>query len=57
MIYLYVGALSYLPFLNFGSAASVYTGVDEGSYLVSLPSPLKFGDNTYSTAYVCILMN
>ena len=57
MIYLYVGAISYLPFLNFGSAASIFTGVDEGSYIVSLPSPLKFGGNTYSTAYVSISMH
>ena len=32
----------------------MYTGVDDGTQSVSLPSPLKFGVNTYSTAYVSI---
>ena len=49
---LYVGAISYLPFLNFGSSANVYRGVLDGTRSVSLPSPLQFGDSTYTTAYV-----
>ena len=40
--------------MNFGSAASVYTGVDDDTQPISLPSPLKFGNSTYSTAYVSI---
>ena len=52
MLSLYVGAISYLPFLNFGSSASVFKGFLDAAQSVSLPSPLQFGNKTYTTAYV-----
>lgn len=47
-----VDALSYLPFLNFGSSDSVCWEVLDGTRSVSLPSSLQFGDSTYTTEYV-----
>ena len=48
----HLGAISYLPSLNFGSSASVYRGVLDGAQSVALPSPLH---STYTTAYVSTL--
>ena len=53
MTYNYVGPTLYLPFLDFGSSASYR--VEDSSHSILLPSPLQFGNMTYTTAYVSVI--
>ena len=53
MTYNYIGPTLYLPFLDFGSSNS--HRVDNSSQFVILPSPLQFGNMTYTTAYVSVI--
>ena len=42
-----------LPFFELSEDASVFTGVDDASTPVNLPTPFHFNDIMYSSAYVC----
>ena len=53
MTYNYIGPTLYLPFLDFGSSNS--HRVDNSSQFVILPSPLQFGNMTYTTTYVSVI--
>ena len=48
-----IGPTVYLPFLDFGSSNS--HRVDDSFQFVLLPSPLQFGNMSYTTAYVSII--